>query len=407
MFASAIIAAGGRGVRFGGDIPKQLIEFGGATLLERAVETFVRAACVHEVVVALPAELTTNPPPYLLGRSKPLHVVAGGLRRQDSVANAFERVAAAADVVVVHDAARPFASELLIQRIVDAARESGAAIAALPAHDTVKEAATSQAGEHAIVERTLARDRIFLAQTPQAFRREILNAAIRLSRERGGDATDEATLVERAGYPVRLVPGEIQNVKITTMDDWNSARTTQSAATASLTRIGTGYDLHRLVEGRPLVLAGVTIPAPKGSLGHSDGDVVCHSLTDAILGAAALGDIGHHFPDTDERWRGAAGLDLLARAVQLVRQAGFVVVNVDAVVILERPKLRGHLPDVCANLARTLGVDRLAVSVKGKTNEGLGEIGRGDAIAAHAVAFLMVQKTEDRRQKSEVRMNSE
>ena len=155
------------------------------------------------------------------------------------------------------------------------------------------------------------------------------------------------------------------------------------------------------------MLAGVTIPAPKGSLGHSDGDVVCHSLTDAILGAAALGDIGHHFPDTDERWRGAAGLDLLARAVQLVRQAGFVVVNVDAVVILERPKLRGHLPDFCANLARILGVDRLAVSVKGKTNEGLGEIGRGDAIAAHAVAFLMRHKTEDRSQEPEDRMNSE
>ncbi len=389
MFASAIIAAGGRGTRFGGDVPKQLIEFGGATLLERAVETFVCAACVHEIVVALPAELATDPPPYLLGRSKPLHVVAGGARRQDSVANAFERVAAAADVVVVHDAARPFASELLVQRIVDAARESGAAIAALPAHDTVKEAASpSRAGEDAIVERTLARDRIFLAQTPQAFRREVLNAAIQLSRARGGDATDEATLVERAGYPVRLVAGEIQNLKITTVDDWHVALTAASVPTPSLMRVGTGYDLHRLVEGRPLVLAGVTIPSSKGSLGHSDGDVVCHSLTDAILGAAALGDIGRHFPDTDERWRGAAGLDLLARAVQLVRHAGFAVVNVDAVVILERPKLAGHLPDICTNLARTLGVDRLAVSVKGKTNEGLGEIGRGDAIAAHAVAFL-------------------
>ncbi|MGH9145286.1 MAG: IspD/TarI family cytidylyltransferase, partial [Vicinamibacterales bacterium] len=135
MFASAIIAAGGRGTRFGGDIPKQLIEFGGATLLERAVETFVRAACVHEIVVALPAELAADPPQYLLGRSKPLHVVPGGFRRQDSVANAFERVAATADVVVVHDAARPFASENLVKRIVDAARESGGAIAALPVHD--------------------------------------------------------------------------------------------------------------------------------------------------------------------------------------------------------------------------------------------------------------------------------
>ena len=397
MFASAIIAAGGRGARFGGDIPKQLIEFGGATMLERAVETFVRAACVHEIVVALPSALVADPPPYLRRRSKPLRVVAGGARRQDSVANAFEHVTPPADVVIVHDAARPFASELLVRRVVDAARESGAAIAALPAHDTVKEAASaSRADEHTMVHRTLPRERIFLAQTPQAFRREILGAAIQLSRESGSDVTDEATLVERAGYPVRLVPGEAQNVKITTVDDWNVARAAAGGTAPALTRIGTGYDLHRLVEGRPLVLAGVSIPAPKGSLGHSDADVVCHSLTDAILGAAALGDIGGHFPDSDDRWRGAAGLDLLARAVQLVHEAGFVVVNVDAVVILERPKLAPYLPDICTNLARTLGIERLAVSVKGKTNEGLGEIGRGDAIAAHAVAFLT--KTEVRRQ---------
>jgi 2-C-methyl-D-erythritol 4-phosphate cytidylyltransferase/2-C-methyl-D-erythritol 2,4-cyclodiphosphate synthase len=196
-------------------------------------------------------------------------------------------------------------------------------------------------------------------------------------------------LVERAGYQVRLVSGEPHNVKITTVDDWNMALAAAGGGMSSFTRIGTGYDLHRLVEQRPLVLAGVSIPSPKGSLGHSDGDVVCHSLTDALLGAAALGDIGRHFPDTDDRWRGAAGLDLLARAVELVREAGFGVGNVDVVVILERPKLAGSLEDICANLARTLGIDRAAVSVKGKTNEGLGDIGSGGAIAAHAVATLM------------------
>jgi 2-C-methyl-D-erythritol 4-phosphate cytidylyltransferase/2-C-methyl-D-erythritol 2,4-cyclodiphosphate synthase len=389
MFTSAIIAAGGRGTRFGGDIPKQLIEFGGVSILERAVETFVRATCIHEIIVALPSELAADPPGYLLERSKPLYVVTGGLRRQDSVANAFERVATVADVVMVHDAARPFASERLVTRVVEAARESGAAIAALPAQDTVKEAVSaSHAGDHTIIARTLPRDRIFLAQTPQAFRREILSAAIQMSRERDSEATDEASLVERAGYPVQLVPGENWNVKITTVDDLKVAHTAPETTTPSLTRVGTGYDLHRLVEGRSLVLAGVEIPAAKGALGHSDADVLCHSLTDAILGAAALGDIGRHFPDTDDRWRGAAGLDLLGRALQLVGESGFVVVNVDAVVILERPKLAGYLPDVCANLARTLQVDPTAVSVKGKTNEGLGEIGKGDAIAAHAVAVL-------------------
>jgi 2-C-methyl-D-erythritol 4-phosphate cytidylyltransferase/2-C-methyl-D-erythritol 2,4-cyclodiphosphate synthase len=389
MFASAIIAAGGRGTRFGSHVPKQLIELRGATILERAVETFVRATCVQEIIVALPSDLAKDPPSYLRGRSKPLHIVAGGRRRQDSVANAFERVALTADIVVVHDAARPFASERLVERIVQAAREYGAAVAAMPVRDTVKEAAAGVgSGEDGVVARTLARDRIFLAQTPQAFHREILSAAIRLGRQSAEDATDEATLVERAGFPVRLVPGEPGNVKITTVDDWNMASTPPRSAESVPARIGSGYDLHRLVEGRPLVLAGVTIPTRKGSLGHSDGDVVCHSLTDAILGAAALGDIGRHFPDTDDRWRGASGLDLVERAVELVRTAGFVVVNIDVVVILERPKLTEYLQTICANLARTLGIDRRAVSVKGKTNEGLGEIGEGDAIAAHAVALL-------------------
>jgi 2-C-methyl-D-erythritol 4-phosphate cytidylyltransferase/2-C-methyl-D-erythritol 2,4-cyclodiphosphate synthase len=389
MFASAIIAAGGRGTRLGADVPKQLLDFAGATLLERTVETFARAPSVNEIVVALPSDVMADPPSYLRHCSKPLHLVAGGARRQDSVANAFEYVATIADVVVVHDAARPFASQALIQRVVDAARESGAAIAALPAHDTVKEAAfRAQAGDGVLVQRTLPRENIFLAQTPQAFHRDVLQAAIQVGLEMGIDATDEAMLVERAGYQVRLVTGEPHNVKITTVDDWNTALAAAGGATPSLTRIGTGYDLHRLVEQRPLILAGISIASPKGSLGHSDGDVVCHSLTDALLGAAALGDIGRHFPDTDDRWRGAPGLDLLARAVQLVRAAGFVVGNIDVVVILERPKLAGYLPEICANLARTLGVDRAAVSVKGKTNEGLGDIGSGNAIAAHAVATL-------------------
>jgi 2-C-methyl-D-erythritol 4-phosphate cytidylyltransferase/2-C-methyl-D-erythritol 2,4-cyclodiphosphate synthase len=317
--------------------------------------------------------------------------VAGGIRRQDSVANAFERVSSAADVVVVHDAARPFASARLIELTVDAAYESGAAVAAVPASDTVKEAALGgQARKDLVVERTLTRERIFLAQTPQAFRRDVLREALALARQTGIDVTDEAALAERAGHTVRLVAGEAQNAKITTADDLRMARAMAGGdGDRAPIRIGTGYDLHRLVEGRPFVLAGVTIPSAKGPLGHSDADVLCHAITDAVLGAAAAGDIGRHFPDTDERWRGAAGLDLLARAVDLVRSRGVTIVNVDAVVIAERPRLAPHIPAICSNLARTLGVDAAAVSVKGKTNEGLGEIGKGEAIAAHAVALLM------------------
>lgn len=389
MFVSAIIAAGGSGSRIGGERPKQLLEIGGRPILQRALETFERASCIDEIVVALPPALADDPPDYLRARSKPLHVVAGGPRRQDSVANAFDRVSPAADIVIVHDAARPFASEALLRLTVEAACESGAAIAALQARDTVKEAAVGpSAGVGAVVERTLPRERIFLAQTPQAFRRDVLRDAIALGRASNVEATDEAALAERAGHTVRLVPGETQNVKITTADDLRLARTGLDESGRALVRIGTGYDVHRMVEGRPLSLAGMTIPFEKGPLGHSDADVLCHALTDAVLGAGALGDIGRYFPDTDERWRGAAGLDLLGRAVALAVRQGFAILNVDAVVIAERPKLAPHLPAICANLARTLGVDIGAVSVKGKTNEGLGEIGRGEAIACHAIALL-------------------
>lgn len=399
MFVSAIIAAAGQGTRLGRSAPKQLLAIGGVPMLQRTVETFVRAACVDEIVVALPANLAADPPPYLRDRPKPLVVVPGGVRRQDSVALAFDRVSARADVVVVHDAARPFASEALLARTVEAAWESGAAIAAVAAVDTVKQATAASEGRlptpgdrgpWITIARTLPREQIYLAQTPQAFRRHVLGAAVALGRQTdiAPGATDEAALVERAGLPVRVVPGEPDNIKITTLDDLRRARVAVEPGQAASLRVGTGYDLHRLVEGRVFVLAGVTIPSKTGPLGHSDADVLSHAIADAVLGAGALGDIGRHFPDADERWRGAAGLDLLGRAVEVADAHGLRVVNVDAAVILERPKLADHLSAICANLARTLGVDAGGVSVKGKTNEGLGAIGRGEAVACHAVALL-------------------
>jgi 2-C-methyl-D-erythritol 2,4-cyclodiphosphate synthase len=236
-----------------------------------------------------------------------------------------------------------------------------------------------------VISGTIARDSIFLAQTPQAFRRDVLARAVALGRA-GTDATDEASLAERGGDPVHIVEGHIENVKITTAADLECAR--QRHTSAETTRIGTGYDLHRLVEGRPLILAGVNIPAEKGALGHSDADVVCHAATDAVLGAASLGDIGRHFPDTDPRWKDASSIDLLRQSLAIVRDAGYEVVNVDVVVVLERPKIAPHLVRIRQNLATALGVAVERVSVKGKTNEGVDAVGRGEAVAAHAVALL-------------------
>jgi 2-C-methyl-D-erythritol 4-phosphate cytidylyltransferase/2-C-methyl-D-erythritol 2,4-cyclodiphosphate synthase len=296
------------------------------------------------------------------------------------VSAAFRAVSTHADVVVVHDAARPFVSADLITRTIAAAAESGAALAALGARDTVKSVANG------LVTATLDRQTIFLAQTPQAFRRDVLRDALAIT----SDATDEASLAEQAGHPVRIVSGEASNIKITTQDDVAMAEAISRGGAQPLRtgRAGLGYDLHRLVEGRPLILGGVTIPFDKGLAGHSDADAICHAVTDAILGAAGAGDIGRHFPDTDLKWKGASSVDLLRRAVEIVRAQGLVVGNVDATVILERPKLAPYVDAMRATLANALGVTIERVSIKGKTNEGVGELGRGEAIAVHAIAMV-------------------
>jgi 2-C-methyl-D-erythritol 4-phosphate cytidylyltransferase/2-C-methyl-D-erythritol 2,4-cyclodiphosphate synthase len=381
MYVTAIIAAGGRGLRLGAAQPKQLVEIAGRSILERSVSLLMSHPDVDEIIVALPSEIASDPPAYLLQAGKPLRIVTGGMRRQDSVAEAFRAVHQRTDVVVIHDAARPFATAGLISRTIAAAAESGAALAALEARDTIKQ------GADGVVRATLDRRTIFLAQTPQAFRRDVLRDALAVS----SDATDEAALAEQAGHRVRLVEGEPTNIKITTSDDLTIAEAIAqrgSGKPARTGRAGLGYDLHRLVEGRPLILGGVTIPFDRGLAGHSDADAICHAVTDAILGAAGAGDIGRHFPDTDPQWKGASSLDLLRKAVDVVRAQGLAIGNVDATVILERPKLAPYVDKMRATLAEALGVTVDRVSIKAKTNEGVGEIGRGEAIAVHAIALV-------------------
>ena len=384
MHVTAIIAAGGRGARFGSDLPKQLLPLNGIPILQRSVEAFLLHDRIDDVIVALPADLAARPPEYLRHRAKPVVVVDGGERRQDSVARAFARVVPDAAVVLVHDAARPLVSAGLIDRTIDAAAEHGAAIAALQARDTVK-----RANDRRLIVDTIPRDQIYLAQTPQAFRRAVLQDA--LTAVDRIDATDEAGLVERLGQTVVLVDGEANNIKITTPADLDvAARLLGRTPGSSMLRIGNGYDLHRLVSGRPLILGGVTIPFERGLHGHSDADAVCHAVTDAVLGAAGAGDIGRHFPDTDAAWKDADSIQLLARAREIVGAAGYVVSNVDVVIIAERPKIAPHVDSMRANLARALGVTAGQISVKGKTNEGVGPTGSGEAIAVHAVALLTV-----------------
>jgi len=380
VHVSAIIAAGGRGARFGGTQPKQLQPLAGVPILKRTVDVFLNGYAFDEVVVALPSDLVANPPAYL----DDVIVVEGGERRQDSVANAVRAVAPSSQVIVIHDAARPLVTPAVIERTIAAAIKHGAAIAALPARDTVKRGDASR-----VIRGTLPRDEIFLAQTPQAFRVGVLRDALAIAST-ATDATDEAMLAEAAGHHVHLVEGDPRNLKITTPDDLMLAEALapREARPARTGRAGIGYDLHRLVEGRPLILGGVTIPSDRGALGHSDADVVCHAITDAVLGAASLGDIGRHFPDVDPRWKDASSLDLLRRAMAMLADEGLQVGNVDVTVILERPKIKDHIAAMRGALADALGVDVTRVSIKGKTNEGMDAIGRGEAIAAHAIALV-------------------
>jgi 2-C-methyl-D-erythritol 4-phosphate cytidylyltransferase / 2-C-methyl-D-erythritol 2,4-cyclodiphosphate synthase len=419
MHVTAIVAAGGRGERFGGAVPKQLLTIGGRAILERSVSALASHPSVDDLIVALPVELVADPPPYLSDAAwvgKPVRLVPGGPRRQDSVANAFRAISGRTEVVVIHDAARPFVSGDLISRTIAAAAESGAAVAALQARDTVKLVrveprndpgalpfGAGASGGGPVVSSTLPRRLVFLAQTPQAFRCNVLREALALAMQADAEetATDEASLAERAGHPVRLVEGDVANIKITTPEDLAMAEaivrsgerdrgdeTFDRQKPARTGRAGIGYDLHRLVAGCPLVLGGVTIPFERGLAGHSDADALCHAIIDAVLGAAGAGDIGRHFPDTDPQWQGASSLDLLRRAAAMVRERGLEVGNVDASVIAERPKLVPYIDAMRANIAGALGMSIDRVSVKGKTNEGVGELGRGEAIAVHAIALL-------------------
>jgi 2-C-methyl-D-erythritol 4-phosphate cytidylyltransferase/2-C-methyl-D-erythritol 2,4-cyclodiphosphate synthase len=327
------------------------------------------------VVVAAPPQLAAAVRPHL-PPAAPVAWVAGGAERQDSVAAALAALGPGfAGTVLVHDGARPFASPQLFARVAAAAEEPGwdGAAAALAVRDTLHRP------DGGVVDRT----GLWAAQTPQAFPAEVLRRALAA----GVRATDEAALVTACGGRVRFVPGEPGNLKVTYPEDLALAERLCAAEDGGL-RVGYGWDVHRLVPGRALVLGGVAIPSERGLLGHSDADVLCHAVMDACLGAAALGDIGTHFPPDDPRFAGADSLQLLRRVAALVAEAGWAVGNVDATVIAEAPRLAPHVPAMRAALAGALGVAPATVSVKATTAEGLGALGAGEGIAAHATASL-------------------
>jgi len=315
-------------------------------------------------------------------------VVAGGDTRQASVRAGLAEVSAAFDLVLVHDAARPFLKPRLVHDCLQAASAHGAAVAALPATDTVKEATPG-----GVVRATLDRSRLWLVQTPQAFRLPLLVEAHEAALREGLGGTDDASLVEQFGHPVHIVPGDPDNIKITRPEDVRRSEQILSQGRDSVsrdtaTRSGIGYDAHTFAEDRPLILAGVRLRSRRGLLGHSDADVVCHAVCDALLGAIAAGDIGQHFPDSDPQYAGISSLSLLTRVAHIVRESGWEIGNVDAIVIAEEPRMAPHISDMRRALAEAMATQIENVNLKAKTTEGMGFTGRSEGIASHAVAVL-------------------
>ena len=380
---SAVLVAAGSSTRMGFD--KLSFDLGGETVLHRSIRAFEQNPLVTEIVLVA-GKNRAFVEQQAADCTKPVQIVTGGTTRAESAKNGV--LAAAGELVAVHDAARPFVSQAVITAALEAAARCGAAAPAVPVKDTIKAAARGNGKtvpDACLVYTTPDRSTLYAVQTPQCFdRAEYLAALEELDAEKARLVTDDCSLFELTGRAVQLTQGDYANYKITTREDLPRPEQKEEHKM----RIGHGYDVHRLVEGRKLILGGVEIPCEKGLLGHSDADVLLHAIMDALLGAAALGDIGRHFPDTDEAYRGASSMKLLERLGELVARELYVIGNIDATVIAQRPKLAPHIPAMRRNIADAFGLPVDAVSVKATTEEHLGFTGEGLGIAAHAVALI-------------------
>lgn len=383
MRCLALIVAGGQGARFGASVPKQYLPLAGEPLLRRTLGCFLGHPGVDGVRVVIRADDRD-----LYGRAVTgldlLPPVSGGASRQESVRNGLESaVDLAPEAVLIHDAARPFTTRKLIDGVLGALATHAGAIPAVPVRDTLKRAGPARDGGTLITE-TVDRSSLWRAQTPQGFRFDAILAAHRAAAQT--ELTDDAAVAEAAGLGVAITPGDEDNLKVTTQDDL--IRAERMVSGGGETRTGFGYDVHRCGPGDHVMLGGVCIPAQSGLVGHSDADVALHALTDAVLGAIAAGDIGQHFPPSDDRWKGAASEVFLRHAGGLVRERGGAVINVDVTIVAERPRIGPHREAIAERIAHILGIAPSRVGVKATTTEKLGFTGRREGIAAQAVATV-------------------
>jgi 2-C-methyl-D-erythritol 4-phosphate cytidylyltransferase/2-C-methyl-D-erythritol 2,4-cyclodiphosphate synthase len=381
---AAVVVAGGRGLRAGGDLPKQYRDIGGEPVIRPALSAFLSHSQIGAVQPVIHPRDEDVFRAATAGLQKLLPPVWGGATRQASVRSGLEALAAhSPDIVLIHDAARPFLTAALIGRAIVAGKDKGAAVPAIAVADTVK--TIDDAGR---VTETLDRSRLRMVQTPQAFGFALIMAAHRRAAAAGlEDFTDDAALAEWAGHRVSVFEGEAGNVKLTTNDDFSRAEMLRQAALADV-RTGNGFDVHAFTDGDHVMLGGVRIPHSRGVTGHSDADVVLHALVDAILGALAEGDIGQHFPPSDPQWKGASSDRFLSFACERVRVRGGMIAHLDATVVCEAPRVSPHRDAMRARIAAIAGISPGRVAVKATTSEKMGFTGRGEGIVAMATATV-------------------
>jgi 2-C-methyl-D-erythritol 2,4-cyclodiphosphate synthase/2-C-methyl-D-erythritol 4-phosphate cytidylyltransferase len=374
MFVSVIIAAAGSSTRMGGGISKQLLTLSGKPVLEHSLIAFSNSEKVKEIIISAKEDEIEVIKEISSSYPKVKAVVKGGSIRQESVSYAIEKISDKSEIIAIHDAARPLIATYDIDKIIDLAYSVGAVCPVSKATDTVK------ISTDGTISNTIDRNTVFLASTPQAFKTEIYKKAVASIKE-NDVFTDDASIVENIGKKVHIYIMENQNTKITTKNDFMNMNYHAS-------RVGHGYDVHRLVEGRKLILGGVEIEHSVGLLGHSDADVLLHAIMDALLGAAGLGDIGRHFPDTDASYKDISSLKLLEKVSKIIKENGYIVENVDATVVAQKPKLSPYIPQMIKNIADVLGIEESQINVKATTEEHLGFTGEMLGISAHAVAIL-------------------
>lgn len=380
-FTTAIILAGGSGSRFGSDTPKQLLNLCGKTVLQRTVEAFYNCESIDRIVIVARPQDTESVKKDLHFASDKIHAFTeGGNSRAESARKGFLSIPEGTDYVAIHDAARCMIASDDIELVLVKAYQTGAASAAKVINDTIKNVSSN------VILGTVNREDLVAAETPQVFSVELYKKAIEFSDD---SITDDNMLFEKAGIPVSSVVLNHPNLKITTQSDLDYAEfLLRKNGPSDDYRIGHGYDVHRLVQGRGLILGGVHIPFEKGLLGHSDADVLVHAIMDSVLGAAALGDIGQHFPDTDDRYRGISSIELLKEVKSIVDKAGFEIINVDATIIIQSPKIAPYIENMKTNISTALNISADRINVKATTEERLGFTGRGEGAKAEAVALV-------------------